>query len=217
MNSRKFNDMMTTRRTVENRVHELQKYATTSQILSNSAMNEVKISQARKSKLVSKIAAETLAREDWKRKEDERQKINDKNHQNQKLAAEAQKVNNEKLKMEREIQRICETSEELKDLERKLKIAMVNQDRAYQHEEKLLIQKLESAREQEIEEEMEYNRQMFIKTEIEKGKEKKKKCMEQKSMLQKQIKHNQVRKYYNMLKLPTLKKRLISLLFSSTY
>ena len=197
MNSRKFNDMMTTRRKMENKVHELQKYATTSQILNNSAMNEVKISQSRKSKLVSKIEAETRAREEWQRKENERRKKDEMNHQNQLLATEAQRNNNEKLKMEREIQRICETSEELKDLERKLKTAYVNKERASQHEEKLLIQKLESAREQQIEEEMEYNRQMLTKKEIDKEKEKKKTLMEQKCILQKQIKDNQVREHGN--------------------
>merc|ERR1712183_444032 len=124
---------MTTRRTVENRVHELRQYATTSQILSNSAMNEVKISQARNSKLVSKIAAETLARDEWKKNETERQKKDHINNQNRLFAAEAKKLNDEKQKMEREIQRICETSEELKDLERKLKIAYVNKERASQH------------------------------------------------------------------------------------
>ena len=68
--------------------------------------------------------------------------------------------------MEREIQRMCETSEELKQLEKKLNIAYVNKERAAQHQESVLLNQLEAARESAIEDQMEYERQLFIKKEV---------------------------------------------------
>ena len=74
------------------------------------------------------------------------------------MAMEMHKQKTEEEKRELEMQRICETSEELKELERKIKTAYVNKERAAQHQEAMLLRKLENDREQAIEEKMEYDR-----------------------------------------------------------
>ncbi|GMH47688.1 hypothetical protein TrLO_g15508, partial [Triparma laevis f. longispina] len=85
--------------------------------------------------------------------------------QNNKLATEISLRNAEQERMEREIQRMCDTSEELKELERKLNIAYVNKERAAQHQESILLKSLEQARDTAIDDQMEYERQLFIKKE----------------------------------------------------
>lgn len=89
------------------------------------------------------------------------------------------------IKRERELQRICETSEELKDLERQLKIAYINKERAAQHQEALLLRKLENDREQAIEEKMEYDRQEGIQRQVERENVRRQSLIAQKKVLQK--------------------------------
>ena len=77
-------------------------------------------------------------------------------------------------------------------LERKLNIAYVNKERAAQHQEAILLKSLEQAREMAIDDQMEYERQLYIKKEMDKEDGRREKMMEQKSVLQKQILDRQV-------------------------
>ena len=82
------------------------------------------------------------------------------------------------------------------ELERTLKVAYVNKERAAQHQETLLIKRVESTREQMIEEEMERQRQDLIRKEQEKDINRRHKLVDQKIVLQKQMKENEVRFFY---------------------
>ena len=77
---------------------------------------------------------------------------------------------------------MCDTSEELKDLERKLNIAYVNKERAAQHQEALLLKSLEQARESAMDDQMEYERQLHIKKEMDKEENRRSAMMEQKKL-----------------------------------
>ena len=99
----------------------------------------------------------------------------------------------EQEKLEREIQRICESSEELKELERTIKVAYVNKERAAQHQESLLLQKVEGVREEIIEEKMEQKRRELIQIEEQMEGMKRQQLVAQKLGLQDQMKEREVR------------------------
>ena len=89
--------------------------------------------------------------------------------------------------LQREVQRICEESEDLKNLEQRLKVAYMNKERAAQHEEKQVLQRLDRQREQAIEDQMEYDRQMAENAEYEKNGARRMVGLHQKAALQQQI------------------------------
>ncbi len=109
------------------------------------------------------------------------------------LAKEIHKQKTEQEKREREMQRICDSSEELKELERQLKIAYVNKERAAQHQEAMLLRKLENDRELAMEEKMEHDRQMEIRRLEERESERRKSLISQKKVLQNQMVEKDVR------------------------
>jgi hypothetical protein len=102
---------------------------------------------------------------------------------NTQLEKEAAEVERQRL----EIQRICEESPELKELEKALKVAYLNKDRAIQLEEKILIAEKEKERILAMEEEMETQRQISIKSDQNKMDQQKYKFLEQRRILQDQI------------------------------
>lgn len=107
--------------------------------------------------------------------------------QNNALAGEIDREAQEAERRRIEMQRICDESPELKELEQALKIAYLNKERAVQYEQKLLLAQREQERIQSIEEEMEWNRLRAIAAEGDKQGDQKKKFMEQRMVLQKQM------------------------------
>ena len=145
------------------------------------------VDQAREANLMARKAAEEQQRKLLAEKQENRQREMARKEIERRMAEEIHRQKTEQDKRERELQRICETSEELKDLERQLKIAYINKERAAQHQEALLIRKLENDREQAIEEKMEYDRQDEIRHQIEKENERRQNLIAQKAVLQKQM------------------------------
>jgi len=160
--------------------------------LSHAAKNELRVSQARRQNVMARVAAENMVARTVEQEEHEKKMNKLIFEQNTKLASEISLRNAEQERMEREIQRMCDTSEELKDLERKLNIAYVNKERAAQHQEALLLKSLEQARESAMDDQMEYERQLHIKKEMDKEENRRSAMMEQKTVLQKQILDRQV-------------------------
>jgi len=111
--------------------------------------------------------------------------------QNRELATELQRQRGERERKEREIQRICEESEELKDLERRLKLAYMNKERAAQHEEKVVLTRMDREQNLAIEDAMEVDRQLMVAAEIEKERARRMVGLEQKSVLQVQIRERE--------------------------
>ena len=103
------------------------------------------------------------------------------------MAQELHKQKVEQEAREIEIQRVCDSSSELKELERRLKIAYVNKERKAQHQEALLLRKLENDREHAIEEKMEADRLLDIQRKEERELHRKQHLVAQKSVLQDQI------------------------------
>jgi hypothetical protein len=87
----------------------------------------------------------------------------------------------------REIQRICEEAPELKDLEKTLKLAYLNKELAAQQQERVLLQSLEKERTQAIEDKMEFDRQMALKSDDDKSGAKRRMYEEQREVLLAQI------------------------------
>ena len=81
---------------------------------------------------------------------------------------------------ELEIQRICSQSEELKDLERQLKIAYVNKERAAQHQEAMLLSKIENERTAQLDWQMEKDRILDLKQQENREQERRQKLAAQK-------------------------------------
>lgn len=113
------------------------------------------------------------------------------NTQNEFLANEMDRETADEERRAREIQRICEDAPELKELERALKVAYMNKDRAAQHREKLLIQARDNEQIAAIEDQMEYERQRAIAADAEKIAKRKELFVEQRAVLQMQIKERE--------------------------
>lgn len=108
-------------------------------------------------------------------------------HQNQALASELDREASEDQRRGLEMQRICEDSVELKELEHALKIAYLNKERAAQYEDKILRSVKEQERIEAIEDQMEYDRQRAIHSESLKIGAQKEKFVEQRFVLQRQM------------------------------
>lgn len=107
--------------------------------------------------------------------------------QNALLATELDKEKAEEDRRTREIQRICDEAPELKELEKKLKIAYLNKERSAQYQEKVLLSQKEQERIQAIEDQMEYDRQLSLKSEDDKKGAKQAMYDDQRVVLQRQI------------------------------
>ena len=192
MNARKVELLTDKRRAEEQRVKELVRYNTECQRLSMNMKDVDKIHKHNRDKRSAIDVAEEA-----KRQRDERRRKESLIQEREEKVERGKKLQElEREKMEREIQRICESSEELKELERTLKVAYVNKERAAQHQETLLIKRVESTQQQMIEEEMERQRQDLIRKEQEKDINRRHKLVDQKIVLQKQMKENEVRLFY---------------------
>ncbi|GMI42816.1 hypothetical protein TeGR_g7134 [Tetraparma gracilis] len=192
MTKTKIEEMEALRRQSEARNRDLLNYINDGTSLTHAAKNEVKVGQVRRMNNMARVAAENMVAVNVAARERQDAMNSLVHEQNQKLASEISARNAERERMEREIQRVCDTSEELKDLERKLNIAYVNKERAAQHQESLLLKHLEAARESAIDDQMEYERQLFLKKEMDKEDVRRVGMMEQKTVLQKQILDRQV-------------------------
>ena len=166
---------------------ELSRYGRESRWLSNCAEKEATVDERRAEKLRAQQAAEEEQRRLLLEKQETCRRDLAQKEIERRLVTEIHKQKTEQDSREREMQRILETSEELKDLERKLKTAYVNKDRAAQHQEAMLIRKLENDREQAIEEKMEYDRQLDIQRQEEREQHRRKNLIAQKKVLQKQM------------------------------
>jgi hypothetical protein len=187
MTAHKVEKITALRRAEEQRVSELARYGHESRWLSNCAEKESMVDQAREANLMARKAAEEQQRKMLSEKQENRQREMARKEMERRMAQEIHRQKTERDKRERELQRICDTSEELKDLERQLKIAYINKERAAQHQESLLLKKLENDREQAIEEKMEYDRQDEIRRQVERENERRERLIAQKAVLQKQM------------------------------
>lgn len=193
MTAHKVEQVTALRRAEEKRVSELSRYSIESRWLSNCAQRESKVDQAREANLMARKAAEEQQRKLLIEKQEKRQRELARKEMERHIAEEIHRQKTEQDKRERELQRICESSDELKDLERQLKIAYINKERASQHQEALLLRKLENDREQEIEEKMEYDRQQEIHRQVDRENERRQSLIAQKKVLQKQMLDMEVR------------------------
>lgn len=187
MTAHKVERITAVRRAEEQRVSELSRYGRESRWLSNCAEKEAMVDQARDAKLKALQAAEDQQRKLLLEKQDTRRRDLASKELERRMVMEIQKQRTEQESKEREMQRLCESSEELKDLERKLKTAYVNKERAAQHQEAILLRKLENDREQAIEEKMEYDRQLDIQRQEEREQHRRQNLTAQKVVLQKQM------------------------------
>ena len=187
MTAHKVEKITALRRAEEQRVSELSKYSHESRWLSNCAERESMVDQARESNLQQRKAAEEQQRKLLVEKQENRQREMAAKELERRMAEELHRQKNEQDKRTRELQRICETSEELKELERRIKIAYINKERAAQHQEALLLRKLENDREQAIEEKMEIDRQEDIRRQVERENERRQSLIAQKKVLQRQM------------------------------
>jgi len=183
MSARKVEVFTQNRRAEEQRVRDLQQYSKECQRLSINANRRASVpSQRKQENDVEKREHLEQARREAALKHAEENIIE----------KEKKQRDMEREKLEREIQRICESSEELRELERTIKIAYVNKERAAQHQETLLLKKVDSFREQIIEEEMEQKRQELIRIEEEKEIARRQKLVSQKCGLQGQMKEREI-------------------------
>ena len=187
MTAHKVEKITALRRADEQRISELSKYSHESRWLSNCAQRESMVDQAREANLMARKVAEEQQRKLLLEKQETRRRELASKELERRLVTELYNQKTEQEKREREIQRICETSEELKGLERQLKIAYVNKERAAQHQESMLLRKLENDREQAIEEKMEYDRQLDIRRQEERENNRRRSLIAQKEALQKQM------------------------------
>jgi Trichohyalin-plectin-homology domain len=113
------------------------------------------------------------------------------NNQNQDIVSELNREASEEERRGQQMQRICEESEELRELESALKIAYLNKERAAQYEEKIHRSAREQERIDEIEDQMEYDRQRAIYADAEKLEAQKGKFTEQRFVLQRQMREKE--------------------------
>jgi len=175
------------RRAEEQRVSELKQFSNQSRWLSNCAEKESMVDQVREANLKARLAAEEEQRRILAGKQELRQRELASKELERRNAMELQKQKLEADKREREIRRICESSEELNELERKLKTAYVDKERAAQHQEAMLLRKLENDREQAIEERMEYDRQQDFLRQQESERNRKQYLAAQRDLLRNQM------------------------------
>ena len=162
------------------------------------------VDQARDAKLKARQAVEEEQRKQLLEKQESRTKELAAKEKERQLRDQFREAKKEQDRHEREIQRICDASEELKDLERKIKMAYIKKERAAQHQEALLLRKLESDRELAMEELMEHNRQLDICRQEERENERRKKLAAQKEVLQKQMIEHEVSAHKYILRLHCL-------------
>ena len=193
MTAHKVEKITAMRRDEEKRVSELAKFSNTSRWYSETNKKEANSDQVREANMLARKKAEEEQRQLLLEKQQSRQREIASRELERRLAAEIHRQNQEHDKRERELQRICETSEELKELERQLKIAYVNKERATQHQEALLLRKLEHDREQAIEEKMEHDRQLEIRLLEERENKRRQSLIVQKKVLQQQMMEREVR------------------------
>jgi len=187
MSATKLGQKTITRRAEECRVSDLIRYTNESNRLILAAKNESKVSNLHRSNAIARVASEKMTQENDGKKELKKAREVFLKEQEDGFAIAISQRKSDEVKAEKEIQRILETSEELKELEQRLKTAYVNKERAAQHQESLLLRRLDAAREQQLEEKMEHDRQMLIRQEIEKDQRRRKDQVKQKLDLQEQI------------------------------
>lgn len=171
--------------------HQLSLFAAENNKLLSEARAQAKVEirrrQAEQEACRSEMEYEKKILEESKRKKRDDRVM----EQNALLATELDKEKAEEQRRAMEIQRICDESPELKELEKKLKIAYLNKERAAQYQEKVLLSQKEQERIQAIEDQMEYDRQMALKTEDDKKGDKQAMYDDQRAVLQKQIREKQ--------------------------
>mmetsp|Transcript_14665 Transcript_14665/g.19037 ORF Transcript_14665/g.19037 Transcript_14665/m.19037 type:complete len:542 (+) Transcript_14665:137-1762(+) len=175
----------------EDKHHDLINFTSKGQQLAHSAKMEVDISNRRRAERTKQIMNEERMQKmieegEYKAKND--QLIMS---QNEQLATELERRRIDRERKEREIQRICEESTELKALESRLKVAYMNKERAAQHEEREVLNRMEREQQMAMEDAMEVDRQFMVAAEMEKAKARRMVTLEQKSVLQLQIRERE--------------------------
>ena len=113
------------------------------------------------------------------------------NSQNEDIVSQLNREAVEDQRRGLQMQRICEESQELRELENALKIAYLNKERDEQYEKKILRSAQEQERMEEIEDKMEFDRQRAIKFDAQRAGMQKVKIVEQRSILQQQMKEKE--------------------------
>ena len=192
MTAHKVERVTALRRAEEQRVSELSRYSQQSRWLTNCAEKESMVDHVREAKLKARQAAEEQQRKQLLEKQEARRRELASNELERQRISDLKRAKTEQDRHEIEIQRICDSSEELKDLERQIKMAYVKKERVAQHQEALLLRKIEGDREQAMEELMECNRQLDIRLQQERESERRKELTAQKEVLQKQMLEREV-------------------------
>ncbi len=185
MTAQKVANLTQTRRAEEERIKTLLRYKNESQRLSNAIKNENQMLHCNSND--RETAKQENERIELERREAMRRESLAKKEEDERIEEAKRNEALQKQRIEREIQRICESSEELKELERNIKIAYVNKERAAQHQESVLMKKIDFTREQIIEQHMEEQRKDIIKREEMKDNMRRERLVTQKIQLQQQI------------------------------
>ena len=168
------------RRSEEQRVAGLQKFAQQSSWLTTVADKENKADAIRKANMKARQDKEHEERRLLVEKNDNSKRDLAAKEISQRMLLEMKLQRDKQQAKELEIQRICSQSEELKDLERQLKIAYVNKERAAQHQEAMLMSKIENERAAQLDWQMEKDRILDLKQQENRERERRQKLAAQK-------------------------------------
>jgi hypothetical protein len=175
----------------EDKHHDLINFTSNGRQLAHAAKMEVDISNRRRAERTKQIMNEERMQKMIDEGEQKARSDELIMSQNQQLATELERRRVERERKEREIQRICEESTELKALESRLKVAYMNKERAAQHEEREVLNRMEREQNMAMEDAMEVDRQFMVAAEMEKAKARRMVTLEQKSVLQLQIRERE--------------------------
>lgn len=128
--------------------------------------------------------------------EDERscRRLNERtNYQNEAIATELSRMTIDNERRSKEMQKICEESDELRFLERTLKSAYLNKDRAAQLEYRMQLTAIEQSKMHEIEDRMEFDRQLALAGEANQNGVRREKFLELRICLQDQMREKEER------------------------
>lgn len=174
-------------RVLDDQRMQLQHFANENAKLLGTANSLVKIENKRSQTQRQLCDTELTFEEKFKDSEAQRRMKERLLKQNEAMASALDREIAEEERKAREVQRICEEAPELKELEKALKIAYLNKELAAQQQERVLLQSLEKERMQAIEDKMEFDRQMALKSDDDKSGAKRKMYEDQRQVLLAQI------------------------------
>jgi hypothetical protein len=154
---------MASERLIESKHKELTNFTSTQQKQASENRNETLMQGRRRENVRAQVAAEQMFEFNVEKENAQSNRRARDAQQNGAIAQELLRRRAQDERAEREIQRICEESEMLKDLETRLKVAYTNKERAAQLDEKAFTIERDSAAEQAICDQMEFDRQQALR------------------------------------------------------